>query len=170
MNSTTAGWLVLLAAGLVAVVQMGYYWPQLPPEVASEFDFQGRASGWMSKTGLVLVHTGTMLAMAAFPVVFRWLVRVLPLWAIDMPHKEYWLAPERRRQTARLVSPYLAWLFAATALLVTGIFQFTYLANLGLPQAMRRPPLALLGMYGVFMLVWIVAFYRRFRLPKQGSR
>jgi uncharacterized membrane protein len=170
VNSTRAGYTALAIIVLVAIGQMGYYWPQLPPRVASEFDLHGRPATWMTKGAFVFIQAGVMLSMLLMPLVVYLLIRYAPAWTIDLPGKHYWLAPPRRAETARIVSRYMVWLFVATTLLLTGCFQLAYLANLGHPHAMRQAPLWLVAIYAGFMVVWTIRFYRRFSRPRQDEK
>jgi len=162
MNGSKTGYLMLLGIVLASIVQMSVYWSELPPVIASHFNVRGEPDGWMSKRGFMLVHAGVILAMVAAALGMRLLITSLPPWMINLPNRQYWLAPERKSQTARIIADHMVWLFVATTLFLLVIFELAYRANLGQPAGIRILPLPLLAVYLGFMTAWLVAFYRKF--------
>ena len=91
---------MLLAGALVFTWQTGNL---LPAMVASHFDRAGVATGYLPRA----VYRGAMIAMLLLPALF---VVVLPRLSlrrpgarINVPNREYWLAPERRAQTVAII-------------------------------------------------------------------
>src|SRR5258708_39905629 len=68
----------------------------LPEQVASHFASGGAANGWMSREAYVLI----VLAMATLlPLFIVAMMARLPRMnprRIRLPHRDYWLPPERR--------------------------------------------------------------------------
>src|SRR5687768_10431534 len=88
--------------GLLYIGLMGFMVSsasQLPARVATHFDFQGHPNGWMSRSGHLTFMwiLGTILPL--LPVVILYLTRSLPPGLINVPNRDYWLAPERRQET-----------------------------------------------------------------------
>jgi uncharacterized membrane protein len=75
MSSRKTGHLTLGAVLLIAAVQIGYHWPQLPPRVASHFGFQGNADDWSANTPVVLMEAGVLLGMAGMQIFMAHQVR-----------------------------------------------------------------------------------------------
>src|SRR6185295_9706960 len=73
---------------------------ELPARVASHFNFAGQPDGWMSRTSYLLVEAALAIGLPLFIVGISSLTRVLPARLWNLPHREYWLAPERRKQTS----------------------------------------------------------------------
>src|SRR6266568_3055820 len=71
----------------------------LPERVATHFDGAGHPNGWMSRSALLKGGAAFGLAFPLLVVGICALVRFLPAAAINLPRKEYWLAPERRGET-----------------------------------------------------------------------
>src|SRR5438477_229129 len=97
MSRVPLALLVLLYIGFFSFVAASV--PQLPATVATHFGGSGRPNGWMSQRGY-----------AIFIVVFAWviptlivgscaLIRVLPKRAVNIPHRDHWLAAERIERT-----------------------------------------------------------------------
>ncbi|HEX4377617.1 MAG TPA: hypothetical protein VHZ99_10755 [Steroidobacteraceae bacterium] len=99
-DPTLSGFMVLLAGALVFTWQTGN---MLPAVVASHFDRAGVATGYLPRA----VYRGAMIVMLVLPAL---LVVVLPRLSlkrpdarINVPNREYWLAPERRAQTVAII-------------------------------------------------------------------
>ena len=154
-------------AGLIAlaVVDLLSYYPALPEQVAVHFNAAGEADGWASKPGLVAIYLGTFPVLAAMFVGIAWGLRKLPASMINLPNKDYWLAPERREATLAFLASWLLWMGNATLLFLVVVLHLTLLANLQpepkLPDTFWPAFIGYLG----FVAVWIVRLYRRFRKP-----
>lgn len=155
----------LLVAGAVDVAR---YYPQLPQKVASHFDAAGRPNGWSSKPSFVTLYLGVTLAIAVAFLILPWLLPRLPARMVNLPHKDYWLAPDRRAQTCRWLSAWLLWMGSATLAFLVALFHLTVRANLGPRPALGASPLWLLVGFGGFTLVWCVWVFTRFRRPRGG--
>ena len=96
IGNNRIAWVFLAVALLVSAVQMASYFPRLPEKLATHFDAAGNANGWMSKRGFFAFQFAMLAIMGlAFCLLPQWLNRV-PNALINLPHKAYWLAPERR--------------------------------------------------------------------------
>lgn len=117
-------WLLLA----LAVVQILFYYPALPDDMASHFDGSGTADGWMSKQAFVIFDL-CMLALTALTFLVLPKIRWPDRW-INMPRKDYWLAPERRETTFRYIERQMLLIGCATMVLLLAVFQFSIEANL----------------------------------------
>jgi hypothetical protein len=165
MRNNSLGLLLLAAIVLVGVVQIGYYYPKLPPTVASHFNAAGKADDWMPKESFAALNAIVLASLLAVVLILGLVIPRVPVALINLPHKEYWLAPERRRQTDKLVFGGLLTCFNATGILLLGVFELAYLVNLGHPNAMRWIPWALVAVYSGFVIIWLILFNRRFKKP-----
>ena len=162
-----AGRVILTALLAAAVLQILYYYPQLPSTVASHFGSEGRPSGWSTKEGFFGIYLGVLaLLLASFvglPVLFR---RISPAW-INLPNKDYWLAPERRDRTVRILGEEMLWFGVATSAFVICVFELAIRANLSEAARLSEPVMwLLLAAYLVYTVIWLIQFYRRFARPR----
>lgn len=157
---------LLVWGGILALmaVQAASYYPRLPDMVASHFNLAGQADGWSSKSTLlfsygvsVVVCVGALLAPALF-------LPKVPVALINLPHKEYWLAPERRQETFSRVSVALLWFGVAVEVLLGWMFQQTIAVNLGRATGLTQMWVAL-AVFAVFTAGWVVWFRRQFPTP-----
>src|ERR1035441_10418639 len=81
----------------------------LPAHVASHFDIEGRPNGWMSRGTCVGFTLGLGLLVPAFIVGMMAGAGRIPVSFINLPHRDYWLAPERRHAALAILLRYSLW-------------------------------------------------------------
>jgi len=156
--------LVAMLAG--AVLQLAWAYPQLPAIVATHFDGAGRPNGWMRRDMLVVFQAGLIAVMLlSFVGLPRWLGRMPTSW-YSLPHRDYWLAPERRDETLADIQRQMMWLASAIIGMIIVITQLVIQANLASEPVLPRATVwTLLAVFLVFTAVWTVRFILRFRRP-----
>lgn len=150
----------------LVILQTLYFYPQLPNPMASHFDVIGQPNGWAPKWFFFLIYAGVVALVA-------WLVwgvpnsiECRPNRQINLPHKDYWLAPERRATTFVFIRQQLGWFSVANLLLMVCVFQLVISVNLNPPARLPVVPIwTLLGAYLLYTIGWLVRFYQRFRHP-----
>jgi uncharacterized membrane protein len=165
MRAARAAFLVLL---LVSGLQMLHHYPRLPERVASHFDGAGEANGFQSRSMFLVFHAGAMVLVAAIFLLLPGLLHRIPPGLINMPRRDYWLAPERRESSIALMAMLLTWFGVATTALLTVVMELVLRANLPGGGGRLSPVLmwALLGAYFLFVAAWLVAIFRKFlRVP-----
>ena len=144
--------------------------PMLPDRVATHFDAAGAANGWMTRSTHLVFMSVFGLVFPLFLIGVCWSIRFLPAGLVNIPHREYWLADERRSETASYLVRHAVW-FACLAIgFVIGLHWLIVLSN------QRQPPQLLivwvLGVVGPFLVgvaVWVICLYRRFRIEGQAN-
>ena len=99
MSGTQMPRTLFLVIAVAAVVQCVHDFPLLPDRMASHFGPSGMPNGWMSKSQFLTVYA--MVLLPALAVEF-WLARRIaktPGARMNLPNKDYWMAPERRAST-----------------------------------------------------------------------
>jgi uncharacterized membrane protein len=109
MKNRTVAWMCLGAIAAAALAGVAWYYPRLPDMVASHFNARGEADGWTGKQSFALMQAGAIgfVALVFVPLVL-FLPRI-PKSMVNLPHRDYWLAPERADQTCREVGDTLLW-------------------------------------------------------------
>lgn len=144
----------------------------LPEVVASHFGPGGRADGSMSRGA----YTGLMIALVVLVpgliAASTLLVRALPPQLVNLPHKRYWLAPERRAASLEALGALGTRFALALALFLGYVHWLVVRANAVQPPRLSEAGLfAGLAVFGIATLVWIVGLFRRFgRVPDAESR
>jgi hypothetical protein len=158
---------------VIAVVAAIYFWStyaQLPDVVASHFNARGVPNGWQPKSLFFEFFLGAV-AIAAFltfgiPAIFS----KIPVSMINLPHKEYWLAPERKAESIALLNRSFAWFGCAVLLVVTTAVNYAIGQNLD-PGGPFGAVLLLcvLGGFLIFAISFSIRMLTHFsRVPSDG--
>jgi uncharacterized membrane protein len=137
---------------------------QLPERVATHFDGSGQPNGWMNRS----FHLWFMLIFGlTFPLliaVILFLARFLPDSLINIPHRDYWLAVERRADTFAYLFRQSLWFACLGVCFVAGIHFLIVRANVQ-PAARLSTPLlvSVAGAFLVSLAAWAIRLVRHFR-------
>jgi hypothetical protein len=155
--------LALLSVGYVALVAGSAPW--LPERVAIHFGPGGMANHWTDRSQTIWffeILTAVPAIFAGLAVVMRW----LPAGAFNLPHRDYWLAPERRAQTVAVISRQLIWMGCLVVLFLAGVYGLTIQANHVSPPHLPMDLFwALTGGFLAGVAAWSIAFIRHFTKP-----
>ena len=156
---------MILATAAICVVQMVVWYRQLPDVVPSHFNAAGQVDGEMGKTGFYALFVSMhLLFLVGFPLLALGLKKI-PDSMINIPNKEYWLAPERREKSLSFNNTLLIAVGWMTSWLFIGIFQLS--ANVGIGQRDIINP-EFYWLLGIYLLaiasvtIWVIM---KFRLP-----
>lgn len=168
-RSGSLGWFAFAALGVLvaSVIHVYVYSPRLPDQVASHFDGNMRADGYSSKASLLTIYVVLQAAMAAGFVGGAWLIKRMPARLVNMPNKEYWLAPERREESLLALARWTLAFGTLTLLFVALVMHIVFVANLHPERDLAPWFWLLLGGYLVGTLVFLAVVLVRFgRAPK----
>lgn len=136
----------------------------LPEKVASHFDISGRADGWMARSNYLLFIGFMGIGIALFTAGLCYVTRFFPDWMINLPHKEYWMAPDRREETNDFLLTHGIWLSCLILAHFSGLHVLTIAANQRQPPSMPDTALwSVTAGFLVLLTVWILTLLRRFR-------
>jgi len=158
-----AVFLLLLAAMLA---QMAWYYPRLPERMASHFDISGRANAFMPKQGFMLLNLGVAALLLLVLLIVPMLIARLPASMINLPNKDYWLAPERRAATARTLQGFMVGFGNMMMLFLLVVLGDAMRASLLPEPHLQGRVWAMLVALGIFLIYWTVRFLRAFRRPR----
>ena len=130
---------------------------KLPDPVASHFDGRGVPDAWTSRGNYLTLLAAMAMFLPGIVVALCYVVRFLPVSMINLPHREYWLAPERRAATDLYLFRQSLW-FACAAVLFLIAVHFTVIdANSKIPPRLSNPLLILsAGGFLVAVVAWII--------------
>jgi uncharacterized membrane protein len=163
MNSSRLPALVYFLLLIMGVLQWANTYPQLPQNMASHFAADGTPNGWQPKL-LFFLMASIVIAITAIPTfaVAR-KIRKRDPDKINLPNKNYWLAPEHREDTWRYISTFMAW-FGCAVLFVL-LYGISQAINYNLPNIHRFDSQAMLYVLGgllIYVIVSLVLFVRHF--------
>ena len=153
---------------LLAVGQLFLHLQHLPARIATRFDAGGMPNSFMSKSGYVTAMLGMHIGLPAFMVVIAWLSKGHDS-LLNLPNKNYWLAPQRREATLKVTEAVIVWMTVATQLFLLGITQLTFVAN---TQQRNLSTSRLWLLMGVYLAVvgavcgWLIM---KFRIPRDND-
>jgi uncharacterized membrane protein len=148
---------------LAAIAQAIYAFPQMPERMASHFAASGAPNGWMTKEQFFIVYAITFLPALFVEFCVGRRISKTSEARINLPNKEYWLAPERRGKTFAYFETFFAWYGCALLLLLVFVFGLAMQANLSPePRLPTAPALTAVAAFVLFNVAAIVAMLRRF--------
>ena len=155
---------------LVLVVAGGFVWltsGDLPPVVASHFGPGGNANGLMGRGTYTAFMLAVVVAAPALVGFSGQLVRVLPLQLVNLPNKQYWLAPQRRAATLESLSSMSVPFALVLVVFLCFVHWLVVQANAVQPARLQEGPLFVgLAVFGVATVLWLFTLFRRFgRVP-----
>lgn len=161
---------VLLAA--VGLLYFSFLYPQLPDPMASHFNANGAATAWMPKSGFFLLILVVTLASGVPIFVVPLSMAKLSNDKINLPNKEYWLAPERHAETIRYLGMKMGWFGCALLAFLLCALYIAAAANLRPDHTFDSGSFYIaLGAFFVFLVFWLVRLLSHFaRVPQQGVR
>ncbi len=137
MASVRLPWFVFAAILLGASISWWHAYPELPERVASHFNGAGVPNGWMTKDQFFTL-SAFLVALAIFTGLLPpFLISKMNPSLINLPNKEYWLAPGQHDATVAYFRLWFAW-FAC------GLLFFVALVSTGgggkQPQRVTQAP------------------------------
>ena len=135
----------------------------LPERVATHFGSNGEANGWMNRSSALVFMAELGIGLPLFFVVLAFLVGLIPARFANLPHRDYWLSPERRAQTCAYISNRMIWMACLMVLFLAGIYYLTIQANRATPPHLPMDLfLVFLGCFLADVLIWSLVFIRHF--------
>lgn len=161
--ATTRSTLVFASSGISTLFVLGLG-SLLPATVASHFDITGAPDAYFSREAFVLAMS---ILVSALPSLAWWGVG----WSVragnaNLPNATYWLAPERRERTERILLRHgalLAVLLSTFLCFVYGLVVYANLAEGGARALNLGATLSGLAVFLAGVTLWLHALERLFR-------
>lgn len=145
--------------------QIIYYYPNLPEKVASHFNVFGEPDSWTSKASFLIFQLFLLLCIAATTFGLPLLIKKLPAYAINIPHKDYWLAPERRSETFSILRGRFEWFGIGLCALMISVNQLVIQANL-FNRNLSSASWYVLTAFLLFVIIWSIRLCKDFKIAK----
>jgi uncharacterized membrane protein len=157
-------WLWLYLSGLAVaayLAELAWYYPQLPWRVPLHFSLAGQPGGLGTKPELLACSLSVLAFVVAMLSLTVCLAVYLPARLINLPHHEYWLAPERAKTTRRMLVERTGWISCAVIVLLVGSLHSWLHAPLRQPHAVLSPLISLV-VFLAFVAAWGTELLWRF--------
>jgi uncharacterized membrane protein len=150
----------------VGFLQARAFAATMPPVLATHFGHSGAPNGWQTQAQfftLEVILLGVCLLLAfGIPV----LIGELPMSLVNLPNKEYWLAPERRDETLAFFKTQFAWFGCVFLAFLLVVNQLVFKANQTHPRQLDNTTFvialfAFLAYVGIWTVRLILRFARR---------
>ncbi len=170
MNSRFAPYIISLIAFAGFIIRAIYWLPLMPDKIAIHYGFNGTADNWGNKMEFIILMGGLMLFLGMLFFGLSALMTRLPDTMINLPNKEYWLAPERRETSLNTVAQLMKDIGSRTLLFFAVIFEITCRSNASLSlQIDTQLFFIVFGMYLFAVIVSIVYFVKQFSKPEHTT-
>ena len=148
-------------AGLVATLVLTR--GELPARVASHFGAGGVPDDWMPRDAYLwsIFGFGTILPLVLIGSFY--IMRFFTPSAMNLSHRDYWLAPERAAETYDAILRFGLWLASLMVQLLLGVHLLTVDANTSQPVVLSSYVWWLLGGFLAALGVLVFALFRRFK-------
>ena len=149
---------------------LAFYVSYLPDCVATHFDGGGHPNGWMNRSSYMLFMVIFSFVLPLFLIGISYTCRFFPDKYFNIPHRDYWLAPQRRAETFSYLVTHSLW-FACIALsFIIGIHFSIVKANSLTPAHLSTPLiLGLLGCFLAGLVIWIVSMILHFNSASKSA-
>lgn len=137
---------------------------RLPNKVATHFNLAGNPDGFMT---LQNHQSFIILSTIFFPLFMVFMVGILPAWfpsLVNISHRDYWFAPERKNQTFDYLYSMACKLGVLMVFFFVGLNVIIVVANNSSPVLMPKLPFFVvmaLFLLGVFL--WVIMLFLKFR-------
>jgi uncharacterized membrane protein len=129
----------------------------MPSVMATHFGASGAANGWQSKGQFFFLEIVLLVVCLFIGFGVPNIISRVPPSLINLPNKEFWLAPVRREHTLAIFRIQMAWFACALLTFLIVVNQLVFNANQSVPGQLNGPQftIALVAFLG-FVAVWTI--------------
>ena len=158
MHRTVFVILLLLGAAFVWFTSSG-----LPAVVASHFGPDGTANGYSGKGAYTALMLALVVGVPGLVAATALWIRTRPASAINLPNKDYWLAPARRDATLATLASLCRWFALALAAFLCFVHWLVVRANALEPPRLHESGFyAALAIFAAANIACMIFLFRRF--------
>jgi uncharacterized membrane protein len=154
---------------IVAGVYWIHYAPQLPDRVPTHFRAGGEADAWSSPERFGVMFWAVLGGQVLLFCGIALMLLKIRSHLISLPHREYWLNPERARRTREDLARRLMGFCAVTMIFYLLVFHFSVRAALDGTAHLGKGFNWVLGGFLGYTALWTgILLWRYSRVPRQG--
>lgn len=156
------------ATMLLGLMLQMWYYPQLPERMATHFGVDGTPNGWMSRNSAALFQCALQVLLPLLFAGIAWVLPRFPNSMINLPNREYWLAPERRDGALAHMATMLLAVGLACSIFIAAIAHLVFEANRNNAPLASGPFLILFVCFLSTVFAVAGASMWSLRLPSKG--
>lgn len=150
----------LMVFSVTFVIYTSYY---LPSSVATHFNINNQPDGWMTRNAYLLLILTLLITIPSTISVGISILSKKFCHLINLPNRDYWLAPPRLSQSLDFLAAHGHRLGRLVIVLMLGLHYVVLVANRAEPPALPQPWfIAILLGFVLALGMWVLALYRRF--------
>jgi hypothetical protein len=130
--------------------------------VASHFDAAGQVNGWQSREAFCGMYAGIVALLTLLFLLAPLFMGLLSDARLNLPNKDYWLAPERRAQSRAWLADWGFLSGAMTMAFLIGVMRLVSEANAGPRTALSPVMIWLVVGFAVGQVVLLVVLLAKF--------
>lgn len=148
---------VFLLLVFLGFLQARNFAEAMPRVMATHFGASGSANGWQTKGEFFVVEIVMFGVCLLIGFGVPWIISKAPPSLVNLPNKEFWLAPVRRDHTLAVFRMQMAWFACALLTFLIVVNQLVYNANQSVPRHLNGPQftMALIAFLG-FVAIWTI--------------
>ena len=129
----------------------------MPGVMATHFGASGSANGWQSKDQFFFVEIVLLGVCLLIGFGIPAIIAAAPPSLVNLPNKEFWLAPVRRDHTLAVFRIQMAWFACALLTFLIVVNQLVFNANQSVPRHLNGAQftIALIAFLG-FVAIWTI--------------
>ena len=160
------GRIFFVAVLLICLFETARLWSISPDQMAAHFNIQGAPDRFVSKAEFFWFQSQSILVVILVSLPLQVLFRIVPSNMINMPNREYWLAPERRTDTIDRLNSFGSTLFAVILVITQAGFEISVYANLQTPIVFNAGLMfAVMAVSFVLIGLLLIQLVLSFRMP-----
>ncbi len=156
---------IFFALVALAIIQVAYYYPQMPDTLASHFDGLGAPNAWASREGFFVLYAVILLMLVVVFVFVPGWSEKRASFGMKIPHRDHWLAAKRIEATRQFFRRQMILMGIVHLSLAIYVMQLAILANFEQQPRLHGSIYWALGLYFVFLIAWLIHFFLHFRKP-----
>jgi uncharacterized membrane protein len=150
---------------VLGVVQSTYYAPRIPEILGSHFGRSGFVNGWQTRLAFFSMEAVVMVLATVISFGIPRIIAAMPVSLINLPHKEFWLGPERREDTLSYIRAWSAWFGCGLLAFLFFVMELVFRANLHTPPQFSNaafiPALLAFGVFDTMLILRLILHFSR---------
>jgi uncharacterized membrane protein len=129
---------IFFALVALGAVQMSFYAPRIPEILGSHFSRGGFVNGWQTKAAFFATELAMIILATVVSFGIPRIIAALPVSLINLPHRDFWLSPERREETLAYIRVWSAWFGCGLLAFLLFAMELVFRANLHTPPQLNN--------------------------------